>query len=68
MSDNIQIKTETWVETQIQEVVGYTWVCTKCGGEDRAYNYDSVEQASARHLKEAHHILEELNEDSLWDR
>jgi len=61
MGDNIKIETETWVESQPQEVIGFSWHCEMCDVEQhRVYSYDSVEQASSQHLRKEHGIGETL--------
>jgi hypothetical protein len=65
MGDKINIKSETWVESQPQEMVGFAWQCRMCDAEQhRVYSYDSVEQTSNAHLRQAHSIREEDFEDS----
>lgn len=65
MGDNISVESETWVENQPQQMVGFAWHCRMCPTEQhRVYSYDSVEQASSLHLREVHSIREEDFEES----
>ena len=61
MTDAIQVRTETWVETQPQEVHGFAWACSECHAESREYSFDAVEWESARHLRDTHGVY------AAWD-
>lgn len=55
LPNDIDIGTETWVESQPQEMHGYNWRCQLCPEEQRrVYSFDAVERESARHLRTAH--------------
>jgi hypothetical protein len=53
IEESISVESETWVETQPQEMVGFAWRCKMCDEEKhRVYSFESVERDSAQHLRE----------------
>lgn len=57
MSDDIRVETDIWIETQQQEVIGFSWHCDLCdSGRRHVYSYDTVELETAAHLIREHRI------------
>ena len=55
MPKDIDVQSETWIESQPQEMHGYAWSCQLCPQEQsRVYSFEEVERESAKHMRQAH--------------